>query len=290
MEEFSFTGLGTKWSVRVDGGSFQDQAKEAILRSVENFESHFSRFLLSSEVNAFRESSAGIYIISKEFSLLLSVADRLRILTKGSYNPAVASLLEDRGYGTKQGFYSLKKMDNACVPAWSLIGDKLTIDGPIAFDLGGIGKGYCIDRVADIIRSFGYDFFLVDGGGDMVATTKADGSPYRIAVEYPGKPDMAASIVNLSNRGIAVSDIFRRRFGKWHHLIDVQEGKSVENIIGCTALAQNAFMADCMTSGLFFAPIENYPLLAQEFNAEYLVFKNDGKALVSTRWPGELLA
>ncbi|MDP4007823.1 MAG: FAD:protein FMN transferase, partial [Candidatus Peregrinibacteria bacterium] len=269
MEKFSFTGLGTKWSVIVDGKPFRNEVKESILQYVEDFENRFSRFLPESEVNAFRESPAGDFVLSKEFFLLLTVADKLRVLTDGAYDPAVASVLEEAGYGAKQGLNSLKKNERFFVPAWSLRGEKLTIDGPVAFDLGGIGKGYCIDRVAEIVKRFGYNYFLVDGGGDMVATTKADGSAWRIAVEYPGKPDMVASVVNLAHQGVAVSDSFRRRFGKWHHLVDVQEKKPVEKIIGCAAVARDAWAADCMTSGLFFAPPENYHTLAQEFEASY---------------------
>lgn len=285
MEDFSFTGLGTEWSVVVDGKPFQDEAKKAIAKYVETFENRFSRFLPFSEVNAFRQSFAGEYILSDELSLLLARAERLRVLTVGAYDPAVASILEEAGYGAESG---LEKIKQPHIPKWSLKGMKLTIAGPIAFDLGGIGKGYCIDWVAEILQRSGYEHYLVDGGGDMAGTTKADGSAWRVAVEYPGKPDMAASIVNLKHQGIAVSDIFRRRFGKWHHLIDVQEKKPVEKIIGCAAVAGSAWDADCMTSGLFFAPPENYPALAEEFGAAYIVFQSDGTAKVSPDWQGEL--
>lgn len=288
MGNFSFTGLGTEWSVVVDGKPLQDETKKAILEYVETFENRFSRFLPFSEVNAFRTALAGEYVISEEFVLLLTYANRLETLTRGAYNPAVASILEDAGYGAQRGLKSLEKKAGA-VSRWSLVGEKLTIDGPIAFDLGGIGKGYCIDRVAEILQRSGYEYYLVDGGGDMVGTTKADGSAWRVAVEYPGKSDMAASIVSLKDQGIAVSDIFRRRFGKWHHLIDMQEKKPVEKIIGCAAVAQDAWNADCMTSGLFFAPPENYPALAEEFGAAYIVFQSDELAKVSPNWQGELL-
>lgn len=289
MNDFSFTGLGTAWSVVVDGEPFRDQTKETLLHFVETFESRFSRFLPQSEVNAFRESTAGAYVISPEFLSLLTIAHRLRVLTEGVYDPAVATLLENAGYGAKENMRPLAERENTHLPVWSLSGDKLIIDGPIAFDLGGIGKGYCIDEVAKIVRDAGYEHFLVDGGGDMVATTKSDGRPWRVAVEYPGKPDTAASLVNLSNQGLAVSDSFRRRWGKWHHLIDAQKKKPIESIVGCAALAQNAWSADCMTSGLFFASPGGYQALVQEFNAEYLVFQSDGTTLVSTGWPGELL-
>jgi thiamine biosynthesis lipoprotein len=282
--------LGTQWSVLIDGKSFRDRAKRAILRYTEDFENRFSRFLPESEVNAFRESPAGDFTVSKEFSLLLAAADRLRVLTAGAYDPAVGSVLEAAGYGAQNNRLNpLERAGSPHIPLWSLAGETLTIDGPIAFDLGGIGKGYCIDRVAERVRSFGYDHFLVDGGGDMAATTKADGSAWRVAIEYPGKPDTAASIAELSHQGLAVSDSFRRRWGKWHHLIDVQGEKPVEGIIGCAAVSPDAWAADRMTSGLFFAPPENYPALAREFGASYLVFRSDGTVNVSSDWKGELL-
>ncbi|MDO8566046.1 MAG: FAD:protein FMN transferase [Candidatus Moranbacteria bacterium] len=286
MEEFTFTGLGTEWSLAVDGKQLEDQVRKDVVQYVQDFENRFSRFLPLSEVNAFRTSPAGDYILSQEFSLLLARADRLRILTNSAYDPAVASILEDAGYGAKSG---MEKIKQPHIPKWALVGNKLTIDSPIAFDLGGIGKGYCIDQVADVLKHFGYDYYLVDGGGDMAGTTKADGSAWRVAVEYPGKPDTAASIVHLKHQGIAVSDSFRRRFGKWHHLIDMQEKKPVEKVIGCAAVAQDAWAADCMTSGLFFAPPENYPALAEEFEATYIVFQSDGTTTVNSDWQGELL-
>src|SRR3989338_4558368 len=289
MEDFTFTGLGTKWFVRVDGKQLDNRTQKAVVEYVQDFENRFSRFLPLSEVNAFRLSPAVDYILSDEFSRLLARADRLRVLTNGSYDPAVASILEDVGYGAQHGLAPLEKTEGSRVSQWSLVGNKLTIDGPMAFDLGGIGKGYCIDRVAEIVKHFGYKYYLVDGGGDIADSTKADGSAWRVAVEYPGKPDTAASVVNLSHQGLAVSDSFRRRFGKWHHLVDAQEKKPIEKVIGCAAVARDAWAADCMTSGLFFAPLENYGALAEEFSAAYLVFQNDGTAIVSPDWQGELL-
>lgn len=289
MEDFSFTGLGTQWSISIDGALLRDQDKEIILQYVQAFENRFSRFLPHSEVNAFRVSLAGEYVVSGEFTRLLARADMLRRLTGGVYDPGVASVLENAGYGARQGLSPLEKKDGASLSKWSLVGETLTIGGPIGFDFGGIGKGYCIDRIAEIMKELGYHFFLVDGGGDMVATTKADGSAWRVAIEYPGKPELAASIVALVDRGLAVSDTFRRRFGTWHHLIDAQEKKPIERMIGCAAVARDAWAADCMTSGLFFAPEANYGALAREFAANFLVFRSDGTAGASTDWPGELL-
>lgn len=286
MRTVDFQGLGTTWSITIDASSIPKGLGQQVIQYARDFESRFSRFLPGSEVNAFREAKAGTYPISIEFTRLLTRAARLRTLTGGIYDPAIGGVLEGAGYGAQSGLAPICPGEE--LPVWSISGGTITLDGPIAFDLGGIGKGYCIDRIAGIIRAVGYDHFIVDGGGDMYGTTKADGRPWRVAVEYPGKPDTAAGIVELTNQGLAVSDTFRRRFGKWHHLIDPKARQSVETIIGAAAVAPDAWSADCMTSGLFFASPERYGEVATALQASYLVFRADGRAVMSPDWPGEL--
>ncbi|MEP7162368.1 MAG: FAD:protein FMN transferase [Candidatus Moraniibacteriota bacterium] len=288
MQEFIYKALGTSWCLLVDAPEFPEAAREVVLDYVTDFEKRFSRFLPDSEVNAFRTSGAGEYPISPEFMTLLRRADRLRTLTAGSYDPAMANLLERAGYGGKQMESPDGDVEKFSLPHWELSGEKLVIDGPVAFDLGGTGKGYCIDGVAAVLRRLGYEYFLVDGGGDMVGTKKRDGSAWHIALEYPGKKDTAAGTLELSHQGLAVSDSFRRRWGKWHHIVNPKEKKAVEGIIGCMAVAQDAWAADSVTSGLFLTSAERYGALSLEFQAEYLVFYQDGQVRKSPHWNGEL--
>lgn len=286
MAQFDFQGLGTTWSVVVDSTTATGDLEGKILSYARDFESRFSRFLPGSEVNAFREAAAGTYPISSEFARLLVRAAELRTRTGGIYDPAVGGVLEGAGYGGQSGLVPVRY--DAALPVWSISGETVTLDGPIAFDLGGIGKGYCIDRIADIIRAAGQNHFIVDGGGDMYGTTKADGRPWRVAIEYPGKPDMAAGTVELCDQGLAVSDSFRRRWGKSHHLMDPKARQSVEAVVGAAAVAPDAWSADCMTSGLFFASPERYGDVAAALRASYLVFYADGRAVASETWRGEL--
>jgi FAD:protein FMN transferase len=286
MHRFAFTGLGTHWEVTIDGEAPPHETEAAVFDFARDFESRFSRFLPTSEVNRFRSAAPGTYAVSQELARLLERAAMLRSLTQGVYDPAVGGLLEAAGYGGRQGMGPLQY--GATLPDWSLAGTQLTLSGPVAFDLGGIGKGYAIDRIADIMRSRGCRHILVDGGGDMFGTMKQDGSAWRAAIEYPGKPDLAAGTVELRDAALAVSDSFRRRWGAWHHLFDPRTRRNVEAVIGCAALAPTAWDADCMTSGLFLADPGQYPALARAFRADYLVFRPTGDALVSPDFPGEL--
>ncbi|MFZ3032345.1 MAG: FAD:protein FMN transferase, partial [Candidatus Moraniibacteriota bacterium] len=140
----------------------------------------------------------------------------------------------------------------------------------------------------DILKQEGERYFLVEGGGDMYGTTKRDGSPYRVALEWPGKPDIAFGVVELKHQGVAVSDSFKRRWGKWHHILDSHTKQPIESVLGAAAVAPSAFAADCMTSGLFLAPPAKYGELSRVLEAEYVVFQKDGTVSIGPHWPGEL--
>jgi thiamine biosynthesis lipoprotein len=289
MDNFTFSGLGTAWSISADGTSLDDETKQAILLYVQTFENRFSRFIPSSEVNAFRTARAGEYPISRELAVLLHGAQKLRALTNGAYDPAIGELIEHTGYDASYTMVAKQaQVDTFQLPAWSLQGTALTIDGPVVFDLGGIGKGYCIDRLSDLLVKRGYSYFIVEGGGDMYGTTKVGGQGFRVALEWPGRPDTAFGIVELKHQGLAVSDSFKRRYGQWHHIIDPRTKEPIKDVIGCATLAPSAWQADQMTSGLFLAPPRAYAGLSEALASEYVVFQDAGQVRVSQHWPGEL--
>ena len=285
---FTFEGIGTSWCILADDRPLGEDARASMLDYIRIFDGKFSRFLPGSEANAFRGAPAGKYSVSEEFATLLSRADELRRLTGGRYDPAVGGLLEDAGYDATYSMAPRPGTSEFILPEWTIAGQTLTIDRPVVFDIGGMGKGYCIDRVAGILEQYGYRHYLVDGGGDMYGTKKQSGEPWRVALEYPGKSDVAAGVVELEDQGIAVSDSFRRRWGAWHHIVDPQKRAPVERVCGVVTVAPGAWAADCATSALFFADEEQHPAIVRSFASQFLIFHNDGTTHVSPDWSGEL--
>lgn len=288
MQSFSFESLGTHWSIDIDEDILRDDTSAEVLSFLQDFERRFSRFRLESEVNAWRQASPGKYTLSPDLKTLLARAEKLRELTEGRYDPAVAGLLERAGYGAKLSNNSSETPEQFILPKWQLEGGSIVIDGPLVFDLGGMGKGYAIDAVAKLLEERGYRYFLVEGGGDMYGTTKRDGKPWQIAIEYPGQPDTALGSVDLDHSGLAVSDRFRRRFGRWHHVVDPLTKQAVDLIDGCAALSPSAWDADSLTAGIFLGKRESYARLAKAFAGEYLVTLPGGYLERSPHWPGIL--
>lgn len=290
MEEFRFTALGTEWTLLSDGMPFSENTQKAIREHAEAFEDRFSRFRDGSEANAFRDASAGKYAISPEMEAMLRRAAMLRELTEGGYDPAIAPILEMAGYDKRYRFTEEEHPEPIRLPRWEIGVGELILDGPANFDFGGMGKGWCIDQVAEILRREGHEYFLVDGGGDMYGTHKADGSSFRIALEWPGQADTSFGTLDLIGQGLAVSDSFRRRWGKWHHIVDPVTQAPVAEVTGAAAVAKSAWDADSATAALFQLPEERFPLVEEALGAEYVVFQSTGKIQVSRNWPGEFFS
>jgi thiamine biosynthesis lipoprotein len=287
MEEYSFEALGTKWSLLSDEQPFSQHTREQLWITIASFEERFSRFRDTSEVNTFREASAGVYTVSDEFAELLTRADVVRQLTGGRYDPASGVILEHYGYDKEYSFIE-GEGEVPTVPSWSLAGNQLHLTGPTAFDLGGIGKGYAIDTLTRVLEKEGFRYYLIDGGGDMYATSKADGSAYTVALEWPGRPGVSYGTVALRRQGLAVSDTATRRFGDRHHIVNALDGANSSKVLGVAVVAENAWDADCATAALIQWPGVERRQIEQALHAQSVIITTKEEFLVSQVWPGEV--
>jgi thiamine biosynthesis lipoprotein len=289
MFEYSFEALGTKWTIISDGREITLEVQSKIGTAIASFEKRFSRFKTESEVNRFRQTSQGLYPISEDLRVLLIRAQTVKDLTGGRYDPASGVVLEHLGYDQDYRF-TRHQGQAPTISEWNLDGTELFLSGPIAFDFGGIGKGFAIDMVANLLRKEGFEFFLVDGGGDMYATSKADDSAYRVALEWPGRPDVAFGTVELRHQGLAVSDTTTRRFGPHHHIVDARKGENTQSVRGVVAISKTAWDADSATAALIQWPNIDVGEIEEEFGAETVVITEKEEFLVSPKWQGEIFS
>lgn len=298
MLSFQFKALGTAWSISVDQADFASPSPQKIqelwdkvIAETAEFEAHFSRFKGESESRQFLSAVAGTFPISAELTKLLVAADTLRALTKGSYDPAVGGLMEATGYSPE---YTLQpdedKLSSWHVPHWSVQAEDqtVTIDGPVLFDFGGMGKGYWIDQLSELLTRHQAPHHLVEGGGDMMATTKADGTGWNVAIEYPGKTDLALGTYELKHQGLAASDVFRRRWGKWHHFVDLKLKQPTQHILGCVAVSGSAWKADQITSLLALTDPAQFSDTVPKIGGEYVALLSNETAIRSQNWQGIL--
>ncbi|MFZ5815135.1 MAG: FAD:protein FMN transferase [Bacillota bacterium] len=123
-------------------------------------------------------------------------------------------------------------------------------------DLGGLHKGLAVDQAAAALRAHGVTRGLVDAGGNMLALgLRADGSPWRIGIQHPRRPDRVLAVIPLSDQAIATSGDYQQFFeqgGKrYHHVLDPRTGEPASGVLSVTVLAPTAVEADLLSTALF---------------------------------------
>ena len=169
----------------------------------------------------------------------------------------------------------------------------IRIPSGMQLDLGSIAKGYAADRAAAFLWSQGARHgFLNFGGTILVLGPKADGSAWSFGLQSasaaPGQEHWAA--LELHWGALAVSSGYERgaNCGKrrFHHIINPKTGYSVENGVAETAvLAQNAMMADALSTAAFVMGPESAFDLVHSLNAALLFRMEDGCVRMTQGFP-----
>lgn len=133
----------------------------------------------------------------------------------------------------------------------TLKGDHIAIPKNTALDFGGIGKGFALDKVADIIEVQGIYNYWVSLGGDIITQGVDDGGkPWQILLEAIGNGTM--TVESGRNRtAVATSTILKRRGEGWHHIIDPRTGKPAKTpLVSASVVAETGVLADVIAKCL----------------------------------------
>lgn len=154
--------------------------------------------------------------------------------------------------------------------------------------LGGIGKGYAIDRAAALMRARGFADFMIQAGGDIYVAGRRQGQPWRVGVQDPrGSADRVIAALDLSDAAISTSGDYERFFMKdgrrYHHIIDPRTGEPSQ--AGCrsvTIVAGSATVADGLSTGVFLLGPERGLALAERLpGVEAIIVTAANRVLVT---------
>lgn len=281
MVKIKFSGLGTHWQIIVDDEILPDSLENEILNQATTFEKKYSRFLPDSEVSQINLQGSGEYQVSEELAQILKFGIDLSENSQGYFNPAIGKILTEYGYDKDLKFENKINLSTAGSGSIKLKNNKISLLGDVQLDLGGWGKGYLIDLIYDLLISHNVNYFLIDGGGDLRATSKKSGQSWLVALEHPLDSELAIGVVELKNSALANSGSNKRRVGNFHHLIDFHSGKPVNSFLSSHIFAPTATIADGLATTLFISPQEIREKLVQIYPIEYLLVTADLNMLKS---------
>ena len=146
----------------------------------------------------------------------------------------------------------------------------------LVVDLGGIAKGFAVDRAIEALKDTGVVAGIVNAGGDLRAFGQASQLIY---VRHPAQPTRVAGVVRLRERALATSGIyFARRKHRGQHvspLLDGQTGRSARELISVSVAAAECMVADALTK-IAFAMREEAADLLMQYRADALLLERNG--------------
>lgn len=130
----------------------------------------------------------------------------------------------------------------------------------MAIGLGGIAKGYAVDRASAILRERGFSDFMIFGGGQVLVHGMRGDRRWRVGIQHPRTSDYIG-FVETTNASIATSGDYEHFFiaadgARWHHIIDLSTGEPARGATSVTIIAPTGLLADGIDTGCFIMGAE----------------------------------
>jgi thiamine biosynthesis lipoprotein len=234
IHSFNHAAMATHFQVRIahDERKYAAQAAEAAFDLVDSLESSLSRFRMNSEIARMADLVPGAKMrVSEPAFDCLQIAKRMEQVTQSAFCATPAAL-----------------KTQISLPQWDLLPDEhsiLCVSGQLEFDLGAIGKGFALDRAAELLRQWeSSSFLLVAGGSSILAGDRpADMPGWSCGLgEDNASQRFFLTHASLSGSGSAV---------KGAHILDPRTGlpalrQSRVWVLADTAAESDALSTACM--------------------------------------------
>ncbi len=268
---WTFEAIGTLWHIETEaplGASLRAEIDSCI----SEFDRDWSRFREDSVVCTLSRG-AEVVPAPADTGEMLDAYVALSEATSGAVNPLVGDVLARRGYDAAYSFVdrgpsSAPRDWQDCV-AWTP--ETLRVAAPAVLDVGALGKGRLVDRVADVLTSRVGGTVVVDAGGDIAVRRGTQ----RIGLEHPFDPSRAIGVWTITNEALCASAVGRRAWGDGlHHVLDARTGVPVRTVAATWAVAETAMHADAIATALFF---EGGEKLAAEWGVSWVRMTTAGR-------------
>jgi thiamine biosynthesis lipoprotein len=276
----NFKALGTIWFIEIFEEISENKKTEIqnfLEKYILDFQNKYSRFLADSTLNNLNYEKEISF--DKDLWEMISLGLEFSKKTKNIFNLFIKKALENKGYG-KIEREEKEIIINENKEKVYLENGKIILNSNEQIDLGGIGKGFLIDSLAEICSAnFGLRYFLINGGGDIYATSDNE-KEIEIFLENPIDKQEFLGSVFIKNKSFCASSSFKRSWIKNQK----QENHFVNNsdspIVAASFVVSETTTKTDVLATLFciLAEDENKIKNLQEiYNIEYLVLNKLGQ-------------
>ena len=292
--------MGTRYRLLFHDSSFESdndwqtliQAVDARLDFLDS--TVFSTYAKDSQLSRFNSEIGAPVQVAPELLTVLLAAGEVHHLSKGAFDVTIKPVIDLWGFGPdirEQVIPDLAQLELALskkgMQSIIVNMNQSTISKGFdqAVDLSAIAKGFAVDEIARLLESHGLEDYLVEIGGEVVASgSRPDGESWQLGIERPepGVPALMQRINNAGNKiAVAASGDYRNFFlhegQRYSHVIDPRTGWPVSHgLVSVTVVSESAMLADAWATAMMVLGPEEGVKLANELQLAAYFILGDG--------------
>jgi thiamine biosynthesis lipoprotein len=287
--------MGTEVTVYLwhDDDEVGQNAVNAVFAEVARIDYLMSTYIEDSEMSAINRGAAEspVAVGDELFRLILRSLD-ISVLTRGAFDITYDSV--GQHYNFREGRRPDDETISTELPRLNYRFVKPNRDdGTIRFteegvriNLGGIAKGYAVERGIDVLRRHGVAHARVTAGGDSRLLGDRRGQPWMVGVQNPRDSEQVAVTIPLENEAISTSGDYERYFmegdERYHHIIEPSTGQPVSDVRSTTIIGPDAVLTDALSTSVFVMGVDQgLRLIATLPDYEGIVIDAEGQMFYS---------
>ena len=288
--------MGTVIEITLIGDN-EEEANKAALRAfqeIKRIETLMSPWINSSDVTRINRSAGKEWVkVSPETMEVIKKAQEISEFSEGGFDITIGPLTELWRKSREKmippyieevkGKLDLVNFKNIGIDQQGRVFLKKK---GMAIDLGGVAKGYAVDRAFELLRSLGYKDLIVNAGGDLRVGGIKKNQSWLIGIQDPREYHKFLARISTSDAAIATSGDYEKFFiyqGKrYHHIFNPKDGFPAEGCQSVTILYKDGMTADALATAIFvLGPEKGYSLCQKLEGVNCLIVDKEGKIIIS---------
>lgn len=284
IHRFTHKAMATLYEILIeyDDKVYAEQAAKAAFDEIDRLEEELSRFLPNSEISMINNLKSGDKLLLSEDTLeCLTQSQKLFEITNGAFDITVGSYKE---YGNKENISVEQTNVNKQIPLhqkFEINESEHTItvlSENLNIDLGGIGKGYALDKICDLLLEWDIENAFIHGGGSSVKSigslNKFNGWP--ITLSNPNNPKQTLADILVKDFSISASGI-----KKGDHIFNPVLKKPISKRKAAWAITNSAALSDALSTAFMIMDIDSILELGKNNNDIGTLIIEDEKAVLA---------
>lgn len=297
-------------TIHGSGGSVTPEAALDTLQTIASrYERLFSDYDPSGPLSALRGRKGDTIVLDPEIVVVLRQALLTDHLSDGTFDMGVHDMKRLWGIGApdptvppkdsidvylKRRFGFLPGLADSLPTPLAILSENrvVLLTDSLPIDLGGIAKGYTVDKLSQKLTELGYPVHLVQAGGEILSAGKKPKGAWRIGIKNPRQLDSVVGIISLdSGRAVSTSGDYERYFlqnaVRYHHIFDPRLGSPARGgSVSVTLLCASSMACDASSKPLFVLGPRRGRKLANSLGLEVFWIRESPQGLCSRRTDG----